>query len=196
MIAFLRGRVAGRGPGWTELDVGGIGFRLTLSDHGSAALPPPGEEATVPTALVVREDGAELFGFRDDAERASFRALTAVATIGPKTAIAVLSILTPSLLAQAVEAEDLAALTRVPGIGRKTAQRLVLELKGRLTSAEAAPAGPATGRVHGPEGEARAALLSLGYSAAEAAAAIDAARGEAQDTGALVRAALRRLAGG
>ena len=193
MIAFLRGRVSSRGAGWAELDVGGIGFRLTLSAHASAALPAPGEAATVPTALVVREDGAALYGFVDEGERAAFTALTAVATIGPKTAVAVLSHLTPQALGRAVEAEDLAALTRVPGIGRKTAQRLVLELKDRLSGSEGL-GGPASAAAPaGAEGEARAALVSLGYSAAEAAAAVDAVRGEAGDPGTLVRAALREL---
>jgi Holliday junction DNA helicase RuvA len=191
VIAFLRGRVAGRGPGWAELDVGGIGFRLALSAHAGSALPPPGAEATVPTALVVREDGVALYGFRDEAERAAFLALTAVATVGPKTALAVLSVLTPEQLAAAVEAEDAEALVRVPGIGRKTAQRLILELKGRLQAAPAAPPRGAADPAAAAEAEARAALVALGYSPAEAAAAVEAVRGRATDAGELVRAALR-----
>lgn len=193
MIAFLRGRVAARGPGWAEIDVGGIGFRLTLSSLGSAALPPPGEPATVPTALVIREDGAALFGFRDEAERTAFAALTSVATIGPRTAIAVLSVLTPQALGRAVEAEDIAVLTRVPGIGRKTAQRLVLELKDRFSGADDSGGPDRITALASPESEARAALVALGYSGTEAAAALEAVHGEAADSGAMVRAALREL---
>ncbi len=194
MISFLRGRVAARGPGWAELDVGGIGFRVALSDHAAAALPPPGDAATLPTWLAVREEGVALYAFRDGAEREAFLALTGVATIGGKTAMAVLSLFTPEALARALDAEDLTALTRVPGVGRKTAQRLVLELKGRLVAGGGAPSARADATEQGPEADARAGLISLGYSAAEAAAAVEGVRGESSDAGGLLRAALRSLA--
>jgi Holliday junction DNA helicase RuvA len=197
VISFLRGRLAARGADWAELDVGGVGFRLALSAHAAGALPAPGEAARLPTVLAVREDGVSLYGFRDEAEREAFTALTAVATIGGRTALAVLSLFTPESLARAIEAEDVTALTRVPGVGRKTAQRLVLELKGRLPDLGdgAVPtAAPATG----PEADARAALLGLGYSDAEAAAALERVRdgdGGPADAGALLRSALRLLGG-
>ncbi len=198
MIAFLRGRLAARGPDWAELDVGGIGFRLALSAHAAAALPAPGEAARLPTVLAVREDGAALFGFRDEAEREAFTALTAVATIGGRTALAVLSLFTPEALARVIEAEDIGALTRVPGVGRKTAQRLVLELKGRLPDLGDGPA-PATAPASGAETDARAALVGLGYSESEAAAALERVRdgdgAAAPDAGALLRSALRLLGG-
>lgn len=192
MIAFLRGRVAARGPGWAELDVNGIGFRVAISAHAAQALPPPGDAATMPTTLVVREDGVALFGFRDGEERAAFAALTAVASVGPKIALAVLSTFTPEALARAVEAEDVAGLTRVVGVGRKTAQRLVLELKGQLAAGAGAPPAEVE---EGPEAEARAALVALGYAPAEAAAAVQRVAGQAGEAGALLRAALRGLAG-
>ena len=191
MIAFLRGRVAARGAGWAELDVGGIGFHLAVSVPAAASLPSAGQEATLLTVLVVREDGALLYGFADEAEREAFQALTGVAGIGPKTALAVLSALPAQALARAVEADDLSALIAVPGIGRKTAQRLVLELKGRVAAIPPAP--PSGGSAGGPEADARSALLALGYGLAESAAAVEQVRTEAGDAGALVRAALRVL---
>lgn len=199
MIAFLRGEVAARGPGWVEIDVGGIGFRLIISAHAAAALPPPGAPVRLPTALAVREDGVTLFGFRDEAERAAFGALGSVAGVGAKLAVAVLSTFSTTELARALGAEDVTALCAVPGVGRKTAQRLILELKDRL-GAPGAPGLAGTvasgARDSGPEGEAQAALVALGYSPPEAAAAVATVRGDAPaDAPALVRAALRELGG-
>jgi Holliday junction DNA helicase RuvA len=198
MISFLRGEVAARGPGWVELDVGGIGFRLTVSTNAAATLPAPGAAVRLATGLAVREDGITLFGFRDEAERDAFGALTAVAGIGPKLAVSVLSRFTPDALARAVAAEDVAALCSVSGVGRKTAQRLILELKGQYTASGAAGT---TGEVtaipaSGPEEEARAALLALGYSAAQASSALSAVRATTDgEASALLRAALRQLGG-
>ncbi len=196
LISFLRGRLAASGDDWVEVDVGGIGFRAAASAHTLAQLPPLGSEVRLPTVLTVREDGVALFAFGDDGERQAFRALAGVTGVGGRTALAVLSVLRPAALAAAVEAEDLAQLTRVPGVGRKTAQRLVLELKGRLPAAAGAPADGRSPSASPAEGEARAALVALGYSEPEAAAAIAAVCGEGGDTERLVRAALRRLASG
>ena len=195
LISFLRGIVAAIGEDWVDLDVGGIGFRAALSAHALRSLPPVGAEVILPTVLTLREDGASLFAFRDESERHAFRALAGVSGVGGRTALAVLSVLRPDALAAAVEAEDLAALTAAQGVGRKTAQRLVLELKGRLPRGADPLASPQPA-ASGPEAEACAALLALGYSEAEAVAAVDAVRGEAQGTAEKVRAALRRLAGG
>ncbi len=192
MIAFLRGQVAARGTSWAEVDVGGIGFHLLLSGQAAAALPAPGEPVQVLTSLVLREDGATLFGFRDEAEREAFAALTAVGGVGPKLALSVLSSFTPAALSRILELEDVAALCRVSGVGRKTAQRLILELRGRLAAADGAAAA-----VEDPDGlqaEARAALVALGYQPSEAAAAVMTAGGDgAADAASLVRAALRAL---
>ncbi len=192
MISFLRGRLAARGAGWVELDVGGVGFRLLVSGHALRALPAPGGEVTLPTMLVVREDAFLLFGFRDDDERAAFESLIAVAGIGPRTALAVLSQFHPQELAQALANEDVTALTRVPGVGRKTAQRLVLELRGQLATDGAAQLASAPS---GAAAEAQAALMALGYGASEAASAVAAAADPAADSAGLVRLALRQLGG-
>lgn len=189
MIAFVRGRVQSRGPGWVELDVGGIGFHLALSARAIQTLPATGEEALIVTEFLMREDGVLLFGFADAGEREAFRSLLSVATVGPKTALAVLSAFTLPALAAAVQREDVAALSCVPGVGKKTAQRICLELRDRLGQAEEPTDGGA-----GAVGEAMAALTSLGYTAAEASEAIAGLGGTAgEGTAELVRAALRRL---
>lgn len=197
MISFLRGEVAARGAGWVEVDVGGIGFHLTISSQTAAALPAPGEAVRLPTALAVREDGAVLFGFRDEAERAAFAALNSVGGVGAKLAIAVLSRFNPESLARVLAAEDVSGLCAVPGVGRKTAQRLILELKDRFAPGLPGGAGGGTPPADvgsAAEEEARAALLTLGYSGAEALAALAAVRAAAPaEAAALVRAALREL---
>ncbi len=191
MISFVRGRVVARGAGWAEIDVAGFGLRLLMPEPAVQSLPSPGTEATIPTHLVLREDGVELLGFRDLAEREAFTALQGVAGIGPRTALALLSHFTPQALAQAVEGEDVTALTRVPGIGRKTAQRLILERKGKLPSGDGRPAAPPP--ESGAHADARAALVALGYTPEDAAAALAALAEPSSDTAELVRAALRQL---
>jgi Holliday junction DNA helicase RuvA len=189
VIAFVRGRLVRTGPDWVEVDAQGLGFRVGVTSRAAAALPPPGGEVCLPTLLLWREDGPSLLGFVDEAEREACRALLGVAGIGARTAVALLSALTPEALAQAVAAEDAAVLTRVPGVGPKTARRLVVELKGRLVPRAVAEA-------EAPVAEAQQALEALGYSAEEAARALAQVRtvgGEAAD---LVRAALRVLARG
>lgn len=190
MISFLRGEVAARGAGWVEIDVGGVGFHVLVSGHAAQGLPPPGADVTLPTVLVVREDGFQLFGFRDQEERAAFSSLLGVAGIGPRMALSILTKLSPAQLAAALEQEDLTALTRVPGVGRKTAQRLVLELRGKLAADAPATVEPATPPA---VAEAQAALLALGYTAAEAQAALASADAQETDVAQLVRTALRQL---
>jgi Holliday junction DNA helicase RuvA len=190
MIAFVRGRVQSRGSGWVELDVDGIGFHLTLSARAAQGLPAPGEEVSIVTEFLVREDGVVLFGFADAGEREAFRSLLSVATVGPKTALAVLSAFTLPALVSAVRREDVTALSCVPGVGKKTAQRICLELRDRMEQTmEPSSVGD------GVTGEALAALISLGYSTAEASEAMAGLDGTAEGAAELVRAALRRLNG-
>lgn len=191
MIAFVRGRVAGRGAGWVEVDVGGLGLQVLMSGKALTGLPGTGSEVTIPTLLVVREDAMQLYGFADTDERTAFASLTGVAGVGPRIALAILSGLRPAELAAALEREDVSALTRVPGVGRKTAQRLVLELRGKL-----AGEAPVAGAPSGPPAvaEAHAALVALGYLPTEAATALAAVDPKGQDAAQLVRAALRQLA--
>lgn len=195
MIAFLTGRVASRGDGFALIDVGGVGYRVTMSTASLAALPREGDDVTVNTYLHVREDEMSLFGFESLAEKALFELLITVSGVGPKLALAVLSSLTPDALAEAIAREDADLISTVPGVGRKTASRIILDLKDRLGAPDV---GAAAGSSPGPASadEARQALLSMGFSAAEVASALKGYDGPPDDSQALLRRALRRLGGG
>lgn len=182
MIAFVRGRVAEVGPDRAVVDVGGVGLALQCTPGTLAALR-VGETTQLPTAMVVREDSLTLFGFADDDERLVFELAQTVTGVGPRLAQSLLATFSPEDLRRAVFAEDVTALTRVPGVGRKGAQRLVLELKDRLgpplgvSEAAAEPSGTAGGAVAGSAAwrvQVHAGLVSLGWSAREAEAACDA----------------------
>ncbi|MDQ4085203.1 MAG: Holliday junction branch migration protein RuvA, partial [Actinomycetota bacterium] len=140
MIAFVHGRVAAVGLDSAVVEVGGIGLQV-LCTPGTLATLRPGEQARLPTSMVVREDSLTLFGFADEDERALFELLQTASGVGPKLAQAMLAVHGPEELRRAVAGDDIAALTRVPGIGRKGAQRIVLELKDRIGAPGAA--GPA-----------------------------------------------------
>jgi Holliday junction DNA helicase RuvA len=192
MIAFLTGRVAAKMPTFALIEVGGVGFKLAMSTPSLAALPAEGDEVTVYTHLHVREDDLSLFGFESDEERALFERLITVSGVGPKVALAVLSSLRPDTLKRALATEDVALLSSVSGIGKKTAQRLIIELKDKLDLLDLPLAGG------GPEqaaaATARDALLSMGFSPAEAAAAL---QGAPADSSAeqLLKLALKALGG-
>ncbi len=185
MISFVAGRVAALGPDAAVVEVGGIGLSLSCTPNTLANLR-LGERAHLPAALVVREDSLTLFGFADEDERVVFEQLMSVSGVGPRLAQAMLAVHDPDALRRAVSTEDLNALTKVPGIGRKGAQRIVLELKDRLGPPRGAAASvpaqagrPASGwreQVHG-------ALLNLGWSAREAEQALDVVQAEAEETG-------------
>jgi Holliday junction DNA helicase RuvA len=170
VIAFLTGRVAGKAAGFALLEVGGVGYRLLMSTRSLASLPAEGDSVTVHTYLHVREEELTLYGFENDDERSLFETLIGVSGVGPKVALAVLSALRPDALRAAVAADDVAVLSSVPGVGKKTAQRLALELKDKLDLPDIATSG------RGPHpvaaAEARDALLAMGFTAAEAAAAL------------------------
>jgi holliday junction DNA helicase RuvA len=186
MIGRLSGKLAAKHPPQVLVDVGGIAYELDVPMSTFYGLPATGESVTLFTHLVVREDAHTLYGFGTHDERAAFRQLIRISGVGARTALAVLSGLSVTDLAQAVALQDAARLTRIPGIGKKTAERLLLELKGKLADAAAAP------------GQERAsdvvtALIALGYSEKEAAAATRAlAPGLAVAEG--IRAALKALA--
>lgn len=192
MIAFLTGRVAGKTIGSALLDVGGVGFRLLMPTGSLAALPAVGDTATVHTYLNVREDELTLFGFENEDERGLFEVLIGVSGVGPKVALAVLSALRPDALRAAVASDDVAVLSSVPGVGKKTAQRLALELKDKLDL----PDFTDTGRGVRPAAtaEARDALLAMGFTALESAAALRGAP-EGSTTEQLLKAALKTLGG-
>ena len=153
-----------RGPGWARVRVGGVTFHLFLPASSLEKLGPLGKEVSLHTHLYQREDNMALYGFTTEEELALFQSCLGVTGIGPKLALALLSALPPQRLAVAIEAGDTDLLTQVPGVGKKTAQRLVLELKGRLEIA-AAPAAEGDGQVI-------SALTNLGYSLAEASRAV------------------------
>lgn len=197
MIAHLDGVVSALAPEGAVIDVGGVGLLVQCSPGTLAGLR-PGERAKVCTSLVVREDALTLYGFGTDDERNTFELLQTASGIGPRLALAMLATFSPDGLRQAVAASDVTALTRVPGIGRKGAQRIVLELAGRLGSpGDGAAITPArNGQVAWRE-QVRTGLVNLGWQARDADEAIaaiepDQADGEV-DVAAALRAALRVL---
>jgi len=181
MIAHLRGTVAALGPDVAVVDVGGVGYAVQCTPATLAALR-PGGQALVSTSLVVREESMTLFGFADEDERDVFELLQTASGVGPKVAQAMLAVHAPDALRAAVAAEDLAALMLVPGIGKKGAQRIVLELKDRLGPARAgATPGPAPARAGAADGwrdQVRDGLVGLGWSAREAEEAVTAVAAE------------------
>jgi Holliday junction DNA helicase RuvA len=180
MISHLDGRVSAIAPEGAVIEVGGVGL-LVQCTPGTLATLRPGERARVATSLVVREDALTLFGFAGDDERDVFELLQTASGVGPRLALAMLAVFTPDALRRAVAAEDVTALTRVPGIGRKGAQRIVLELAGRLGSPGVAGGQAQLGQsaaglvLPGAEpwrDQVRAGLLNLGWPPREADQAI------------------------
>lgn len=202
MIAFLRGRLAASDGHQVVVDVGGVGYRLLAPIGTIDRLPAPGGEVTLHTVLQLREDAVHLYGFATVEERVVFDLLVGVTGVGPKLALAALSALGPDGLAGAVRRGDAATLARVPGIGRKTAERLIMELKDKLGTPAATAGGALMGGAPVAPGdafaEAAAALEGLGYSALEAGRAVEQARRQAGDGATveeILRQGLRELAG-
>jgi holliday junction DNA helicase RuvA len=205
VIASVRGTVLSLAPGSAVLEVGGVGLDVQCVPAALAGLR-VGHAATLATSLVVREDSLTLFGFDRPETRDLFVVLQSVTGIGPRIAQAVLAVLEPDALRIAVAKEDLTALTRVPGIGRKGAARIVLELTGKLGAAstgadDGAPALPAAPDW---EGQVHTGLVGLGWSSRDADGAVESIRPLAAEqaeagevnVGALLRAALQRLSRG
>jgi len=195
VIAFVRGTVAEVTLSSAVLEVGGVGLELNCTP-GTLATLRLGQPVTLPTSMVVREESLTLFGFLDEDEKSVFELLQTASGVGPKLAQAMLAVHRPDELRRAVTHEDVRALTMVPGIGHKGAQRIILELKDRIgPPVGAAPAASAR-RGEGWRDRVRAGLVGLGWSAREAESAMDEvapAEGEAVDIAALLRAALQRL---
>jgi holliday junction DNA helicase RuvA len=175
VIAHLAGSVAAVAPDGAVIDVGGVGLFVQCTPGTLAGLR-TGEQARVATSLVVREDSLTLYGFATEDERAVFELLQTASGVGPRLAQAMLAVLTPDALRRAVATEDLVALMSVPGIGRKGAQRIVLELAGRLGSATGLDTASGAGNVGGAlpqwQDQVRAGLVSLGWGGREADQAI------------------------
>lgn len=176
MIGRLQGTLADRNPPQVLVDCHGIGYEVDVPMSTFYNLPGLGEPVTLLTHFVVREDAQVLFGFATPAEREAFRQLIRISGVGPRTALSVLSGMSVADIAQAVTAQDASRLVKVPGIGKKTADRLLLELKGKI-GADLGPAG-AGAAATGAQADILQALVALGYSDKEAQAALKALPGD------------------
>jgi Holliday junction DNA helicase RuvA len=191
MIASLRGRLAGWDANSVVIDVGGVGYRVTLSSSSIACLGDKGSEVSVLTTMIVREDSMSLYGFLQELEQRLFEKLITVSGIGPKVAMSALSAFDAGLLQQLIVAEDASRIATVPGIGKKTAQRIILELRGVLNDGSIGRPGQDKGMAFGAQ--ATDALLGMGFSAEEADLALKGYQGSANDVAAMLRFALKRL---
>ena len=192
MIGSIRGRVASKTPPQLMVEVSGVGYEIEAPMSTFFLLPSVGEEVFLLTHLVVREDAHILYGFGTHDERRLFRSLIKVSGVGPKIALALLSGINVEAFALCVQNQDIAALTRVPGIGRKTAERLIVEMRDRLVPpSENAPHATASPPGANPEAEAFGALVALGYKPAEATRLLKAAGPGTHSTEELIRRALQ-----
>ncbi len=200
MIAFLQGVVTGKFPDRLELDVNGVGYEVFVSQKTLQACPAAGQSVLLKTYLHVREDLMQLFGFLKDSEKQAFLLALSVSGVGPKAAMNVLSTFAPEAFYQAVLHNDLASLKSIPGIGQKTAQHLVLELKDKVTKlvgggvlTEDSPFNAETKAI----ADSVQAMMALGYSAAESRRAILAAvqeLGEKSTVEDILRSSLKSIA--
>lgn len=189
MIGMLRGILVDRGADEVVIDVGGVGYRVRVTPRTLVALD-PGEEAVLHTHLHAREDALVLFGFETKPERATFELLCGATGVGPKLALSILAVHDPLALRRALLDDDVESLTLVPGVGKRTAQKLLVELKARfeLPDLETVPEGTPT-----PRSEVRAALAGLGYEAEEVREVL-ASLPDDEPVEELLRRALRQLA--
>ena len=195
MIGFLKGRLALKQPPTVLVDVNGVGYELEAPMSTFYGLPASGEQVALFTHLVVREDAHILFGFGTDAERRLFRGLLKVSGVGPKIALGILSGASVDDFLRIIEAEDVAMLTRIPGIGRKTAERVIIEM--RDSAQKLGVPGAGAGAASGPavassaQGEAFGALIALGYKPPEVARLLKAADEPGLTTTEIIRRALK-----
>ena len=193
MIARLAGRLHRKSPEHLVVDVGGVGYQVFVSLQTYARLPGEGSAVALDIMTHVREDALVLFGFAEPTERKLFVMLQSVSGIGPKLALNILSGLAVEDLRRALRAGDLARLVAIPGVGKKTAERMIVELREKVAAEVEEPAATA-GPDSGPRDDAVAALVNLGYRKPDAEKAVDAARGpERQSFEDIIREALRRL---
>lgn len=194
MIAFVRGQVAALTLSSAVVEVGGVGLEL-MCTPGTLAQLRTGATATLPTSMIVREDSLTLYGFADEEEKTIFELVQTASGVGPKLAQAIVAVLSPDGVRNAIASDDVRTLTKVPGIGQKGAQRIILELKDRIGVAPGATAsGPVADAAW--RDQVHQGLVGLGYNAKDADKAVDAVAGEAgaaPDVRLLLRAALRSL---
>jgi len=192
MIGFLKGRLAMKQPPTLMLDVNGVGYEMEAPMSTFYGLPSTGESVALFTHLVVREDAHILFGFGTDGERRLFRGLLKVSGVGPKIALGVLSGASVEDFLRIIEAEDVAMLTRIPGIGRKTAERIIIEMRDsvqKLTSPALAGLNP--GAAQSAQSEAFSALIALGYKPPEVTRLLKSADEPGLSTTEIIRRALK-----
>jgi holliday junction DNA helicase RuvA len=194
MIGRIRGTLIKKEPPALMVEAGGIGYELEAPMTTFYELPAAGESVTLYTHLVVREDAHLLFGFVRESQRRLFRNLLKVNGVGPRVALAVLSGLTDEEFTQAVQKQDIARLTRVPGIGKKTAERLVMELRDKRTI-EPTLDVPTSSAAGDPVGEAVTALIALGYKPNEASQMVRGVSKQGLTTEQIIRQALKGVAG-
>jgi len=196
VIASVRGRVAARRPEGVVVECGGVGYALAVSAETLRHVPAAGEETLLHTHLVMRDDAIALFGFASEEERALFLMLVGVQSVGPKVALAVLSGGSPRDLLRAIAAGDAARFQVVPGIGKRTAERIIVELREKVEGATAAAGEPAVGAgedgADEPRAIARQGLVGLGFSASEAEELLEKTVGETPED--LIAGALRAAA--
>ena len=200
MIGFLRGELTLKQPPLINLDVQGVGYELEAPMTTFYELPDVGQKVTLHTHFVVREDAQLLYAFTRVRQRDLFRNLLKVNGVGPRVALAILSGLSAEEFVACISNEDVDQITRIPGIGRKTAQRLIVEMKDKLESSQglsgvdgASPAPAAAGL---PAVDAISALITLGYKSADATRAVRAIKGETLSSEDLIRQALRNISAG
>jgi holliday junction DNA helicase RuvA len=186
VISFLDGEVVEKGANRVVIGVGGVGYDVLVPTSVIASLPPVGKTTRVHTRMVVREDSTTLYGFTGTQQRDLFDLLTGVTGVGPKVALAFLSVLSPTALTRAIVNGDAAALTVVPGVGKKVAQRVVLDLAEKLGGDAELPA-------EGPIADVREALLSLGLTATEASEALRGIEADGREADDLLREALQKV---
>jgi Holliday junction DNA helicase RuvA len=192
VIGFIRGKLVVKTPPHLTVDVGGVGYDIEAPMSTFYTLPALGSEVRLLTHLVVREDAHILYGFGTQEERALFRNLLKVSQIGPKIALAILSGVSVEGFATLVKLQDAAALTKIPGVGRKTAERVLMEMKDKLDALEQATrAGAVPMTTSSTEGEAWTALVALGYKPAEVTAMLKPLAGQGGSTEELIRRALQ-----
>jgi len=199
MIGFLRGRLTAKHPPQLLVDVGGVGYEVEAPMSTFYGLPAVGAEVNLFTHLVVREDAHILFAFATERERRLFRELLKVSNVGPKLALALLSGMNVESFLACIEAQDVDTLVRIPGVGRKTAERLVVEMRDRIKGFGQLPGVASVGGAqpegtNGPQSEAFSALVSLGYKPPEIVRLLKTVDASVQTTEEIIRRALQAVA--
>lgn len=199
MIGRLSGKLVHKEPPALLIDVNGVGYELEAPMTTFYELPATGETVTLHTHLVVRDDAHLLYGFSQENQRRLFRSLLRVSGVGPRVALAILSGLTTEEFVSCITSEDVARITRVPGIGRKTAERLIVEMRDKVQTEDGVSSGAKSAQASevplNPVGEAVSALMALGYKANEATRLVRTVEGDGLNTEEIIRQALKSAAG-